>query len=95
MNSPNRTPTCKECHTGVMRLRRAVYLKPVGRDYITVPHFPAWICDVCGYCAYDERSLQWLDLVLGGDRAAASAKLKKPAPPSRARTEHNASTLDS
>jgi len=36
----------------------------LGDDLITVPSFPAWICDICGHCSYDSHALAQLSLLL-------------------------------
>ncbi len=33
-------------------------------ELITVPDFPAWVCDVCGRCEYDGMALNQLNLLL-------------------------------
>ena len=64
MDLSNQTFSCSECHTGVMLPRRITYFTWLGEELITVPHFPAWICDVCGRREYDERANQWLNMLL-------------------------------
>lgn len=55
---------CSECHAGVMQPRRITYFTWLGRELITVPSFPAWLCDVCGRREYDEKAIQWLNMIL-------------------------------
>ena len=55
---------CNECHAGVLQPRHVTYFTWLGNELITVPHFPAWICDVCGRREYDERAVQWLNILL-------------------------------
>ena len=31
---------------------------------ITVPEFPAWVCDICGKCEYDTDALDNLAMML-------------------------------
>ena len=38
--------TCHECHAGLLRPRHVTYFTWLGGELITVPHFPAWVCDV-------------------------------------------------
>lgn len=56
--------TCPECQAGRLRLRHVTYFTRLGGDYIAVPEFPAWVCDVCGLCEYDQRALSWLNVIL-------------------------------
>lgn len=55
---------CDECQAGMMRLRFITYFTWLGEELITVPNFPAWICDVCGRREYDEKSISWLTMLL-------------------------------
>lgn len=56
--------TCPECHTGLMRIGDVTYLTWLNGELITVPDFPAWICDVCGRCDYDPQAVSWLNTLL-------------------------------
>ena len=56
--------TCPECHTGLMRMEDVTYLTWLNGELITVPDFPAWICDVCGRCDYDPQAVSWLNTLL-------------------------------
>ncbi|HIE57185.1 MAG TPA: YgiT-type zinc finger protein, partial [Anaerolineales bacterium] len=53
---------CPECHTGNMTLQHVVYYTWVNGELITVPDFPAWVCDMCGMREYDQRALSWLNI---------------------------------
>ena len=55
---------CNECQAGMMRLRFITYFTWLDEELITVPNFPAWICDVCGRREYDEKSISWLTMLL-------------------------------
>ena len=55
---------CNECHAGVLQMRHLTYFTWLGDQLITVPHFPAWICDVCGRREYDEKAISWLNMIL-------------------------------
>lgn len=39
----------------------------LGNDLITVPNFPAWVCDLCGHRNYDTQALAQLSLLLNPD----------------------------
>jgi YgiT-type zinc finger domain-containing protein len=60
----NETLICRECQSGKMNQRFVTYLTWIGDELITVPDFPAWVCDVCGRCEYDGRALNRLSLLL-------------------------------
>ena len=70
---------CKECQAGMRRLRYITYFTWLGDELITVPNFPAWICDVCGRREYDERAITWLTMLLNPDTGRKSAvKRRQP-----------------
>ena len=58
---------CNECQAGKMQVRYLTYFTWLGEELITVPNFPAWICDVCGRREYDDKSLSWLNTLLNPD----------------------------
>ena len=66
---------CKECQAGIIRPSYVTYFTWLKDDLITVPNFPAWICDVCGKREYDERAIAWLTMLLNPN-AGRSPKLK-------------------
>lgn len=55
---------CTECQAGMMQVRYLTYFTWLGEELITVPNFPAWVCDVCGRREYDERAISWLTMLL-------------------------------
>jgi len=68
---------CSECAAGVMHLRHITYFTWLGEELITVPHFPAWICDVCGRREYDEGAISWLTMLLSPDAGKPTRRLKQ------------------
>jgi YgiT-type zinc finger domain-containing protein len=55
---------CSDCSIGQMRQTTVTYFTFLGDRMITVPDFPAWICDMCGKCEYDLEALDNLALLL-------------------------------
>lgn len=55
---------CPECQTGVMRFQRVAYFTWLNEDLVTVPDFPAWVCDVCGRREYDRQAILNLNTLL-------------------------------
>ena len=55
---------CPECQTGVLRLRYLTYFTWLNNELITVPNFPAWVCDMCGRREFDEHAISWLTMLL-------------------------------
>jgi YgiT-type zinc finger domain-containing protein len=65
--SPEGEPSafpCNECQAGMMRLNYITYFTWLDEELITVPGFPAWICDVCGKREYDDHAVNWLTTLL-------------------------------
>lgn len=71
---------CVECRAGVMRPRQIPYFTWLGEELVTVPSFPAWICDICGRREYDEKAIQWLNMILDPN-AGKPTKNKHRTPP--------------
>jgi YgiT-type zinc finger domain-containing protein len=55
---------CGECKAGVLHLEYITYFTWLDEELITVPSFPAWICDMCGRREYDPRAISWLNILL-------------------------------
>ena len=71
---------CTECSAGMLRPRFLTYFTWLGEELITVPHFPAWVCDVCGRREYDEKAISRLEMLLNPDAGKPTPKRKTPAP---------------
>ena len=63
-NEPLSMIPCSECRIGQMRKSRVTHFTWAGNEMITVPDFPAWVCDICGKREYDVEALNRLSLVL-------------------------------
>jgi YgiT-type zinc finger domain-containing protein len=68
---------CRECSAGVMHLRLITYFTWLGEELITVPNFPAWICDMCGKRDYDERAISWLTMLLDPNAGRPTRRTKR------------------
>ena len=78
---PQPTP-CKECQAGVMRPIFITYFTWLNSELVTVPNFPAWVCDLCGKREYDQQAISWLSMLLKPDTGASTGeKKKRPRPP--------------
>jgi len=74
---------CPECQTGVLRLRSLTYFTWLNSELITVPNFPAWVCDVCGRREYDPRAVKWLNTLLNPEAGRSRYRPRNlPNPPS-------------
>ena len=70
---------CSECQAGQMHRRLLTYFTWMSDELITVPDFPAWVCDVCGYREYDLHALNHLNLVLNPNAGKSPQKTRRPA----------------
>ena len=65
---------CPECQTGVLRLRYLTYFTWLNNELITVPNFPAWVCDICGRREYDPRAVKWLNTLLNPETGRPASR---------------------
>ncbi len=59
---------CSECAAGLRRLHHLTYFTWFRDQLITVPNFPAWVCDLCGRRDYDTKAVSWLNTILNTQR---------------------------
>jgi YgiT-type zinc finger domain-containing protein len=64
----------------MMHKARVTYFTWLADELITVPDFPAWICDVCGKREYDAEALNRLALLLSPLPAKKASPQVKKAP---------------
>jgi YgiT-type zinc finger domain-containing protein len=66
-----------------MRLQFLTYFTWLGEELVTVPGFPAWVCDVCGRREYDERAINWLATLLSPNagKTTIQRRLRRSIPP--------------
>ncbi len=76
-NSNRYTGLCEECQAGVMRLHYCTYFTWLNDELVTVPNFPAWVCDICGRREYDSRAINWLNTLLNPEAGRRSALRRK------------------
>jgi len=68
---------CPECHAGLMHLEHITYFTWLTGELITVPDFPAWVCDVCGRREYDAQAVSWLNVLLYSGRSHPTHPVKQ------------------
>jgi YgiT-type zinc finger domain-containing protein len=69
---------CVECRAGILRRRHVTYFTWLGGELVSVPHFPAWVCDVCGKREYDSRAITWLNMILDPNAGKPTPKRRHP-----------------
>lgn len=61
-----------------MHLRFITYFTWLNEELVTVPNFPAWVCDVCGRREYDSRAISWLNTLLNPEAGRRSTPRRRP-----------------
>ncbi len=95
-NEPPAQPAaiCQHCLAGTLRLKQVVFAHWYGGQFITIPNFPGWVCDVCGETEYDAVALEQIETILGteldlrreaGRRARRGTRNIQPLPRSSGR----------
>jgi YgiT-type zinc finger domain-containing protein len=72
---------CTECASGLLHLRFITYFTWLDEELVTVPNFPAWVCDVCGRCEYDEKAISWLTMLLSPNAGRPTQRKRIPPRP--------------
>jgi YgiT-type zinc finger domain-containing protein len=78
-NSESSIIPCPECQAGKMHRSVVTYLTYLGEELISVPDFPAWVCDICGRREYDQHALNQLSLILS-PTAGTPTPTRRPVP---------------
>jgi YgiT-type zinc finger domain-containing protein len=76
---------CSECQAGMMHLRHLTYFTWLDEELVTVPNFPAWVCDLCGRREYDARAISFLVTILNPDTGKATTPKRRPRLPLKKR----------
>lgn len=82
-NQRPETLPCNECPAGIMHVRHITYFTWLGEELITVPNFPAWVCDICGKREYDSRAISWITMLLSPDAGHPNHRIKPTPRPDR------------
>ncbi len=61
-----------------MHLRFITYFTWLDDELVTVPQFPAWVCDVCGKREYDDRAVNWLTTLLSPNAGQTTIPNRPP-----------------
>ena len=69
---------CNGCPAGVMRPHLITYFTWMNNELITVPNFPAWVCDICGKREYDEQAISWLSMLLDPNAGKPTRRVHRP-----------------
>lgn len=72
---------CSECQAGMMHLQHLTYFTWLDEELVTVPNFPAWVCDMCGRREYDQHAISWLVTILNPETGKVPAAKRRARPP--------------
>jgi YgiT-type zinc finger domain-containing protein len=86
--------SCSICQAGHMKPARITYFTWLVDELITVPNFPAWVCDVCGRREYDQHAVNEISLLLAPHAGKANLKSQRPKPATGHRRSPRTSTHD-
>jgi len=81
VQTPMSSQPCTGCQAGQMRLRYVTYFTWLDEELVTVPGFPAWICDMCGKREYDPRAVNQLNLLLNPNAGKPTRRKHTPQTP--------------
>ncbi len=79
-NKKQDTYQCSECQAGMMHLEHITYFTWLDNELITVPNFPAWVCDMCGRREYDARAIAWMTALLNPETGKSSSTRRRMTP---------------
>lgn len=72
---------CPECQSGVLHLQYLTYFTWLNDELITVPNFPAWVCNVCGRRENDRKAVLWLNALLNPETGHRNPRPFQPSNP--------------
>ncbi len=72
---------CSECQAGVMHPESLTYFTWLDEELVTVPNFPAWVCDLCGRREYDGRAISLLTALLDPETGKVPTARRRLRPP--------------
>jgi len=75
-----------------MRQHSITYFTWLGDELISVPDFPAWVCDVCGRREYDPQALNRLSLLLSPNAGKPTRRPRRIRPKVERKTPRPMST---
>jgi YgiT-type zinc finger domain-containing protein len=86
--------SCSVCQAGHMKPARITYFTWLVDELITVPNFPAWVCDVCGRREYDQHAINEISLLLAPHAGKANLKNPRPKQTAKRTRSHRTTTHD-
>jgi len=78
MSEEHPSKPCPHCQGGRKHFCTVTLMTWLGDDLITVPNFPAWVCDMCGHRNYDTEALAQLSLLLNPEAGVPIQFITQP-----------------
>jgi YgiT-type zinc finger domain-containing protein len=66
---------------GHIQRKRIPYASVIQGQLLTIPHFPAWVCDVCHAYMYDPAAMSRLEASLSAGQLPKKASRTRQAAP--------------
>jgi YgiT-type zinc finger domain-containing protein len=73
-NLPADPETCPRCYVGRIKKKTLTLATMVAGELLSVPQFPAWVCDVCHAYMYDPKAMANLNAILSPKSGMQPAK---------------------
>jgi len=77
LNDTIKPMPCNECSAGAMHAQYVTYFTWLGDELITVPDFPAWVCDMCGKREYDLHAVATLNMILNPEAGKPARRINR------------------
>ena len=74
---------CPHCQMGTLHPKPVVFAHWFEGQFIIIPNFPGWVCDICGAREYDAAAIDRLEMSLGPEadfRREASRRARRGTP---------------
>jgi len=93
-SEPHSMIPCSECNIGQMHKTNVTYFTWLNGEMITVPDFPAWVCDICGKREYDHEAINQLALLLSPASEGNRARVRSARQSEQARDKQRTSPIE-
>lgn len=93
-SEPHSMIPCSECNIGQMHKTNVTYFTWLNGEMITVPDFPAWVCDICGKREYDHEAINQLALLLSPASEVNRARVRSARQSEQSRDKQRTSPIE-
>lgn len=78
---PAHPETCPRCLVGRIQRKRIPYAAVIEDQLLTIPRFPAWVCDICHAYIYDPAAMSRLEASLNASQQSKKTPRVRQAAP--------------